>query len=145
MVPQRRAGGEGGDVVDETVVEIRREEDIVVARQAGRDLAKQMGYGLVDQSRIPTAISELARNILRYAGTGKVTVRSLSVPRPGIEVVAEDQGPGIANIKQAMTEGYSSSGGLGMGLPGTKRLMDEMEIDTAPGRGTIIVIRKWRR
>lgn len=129
---------------DEIVVPIHREEDIVRARSEGRDRARQLGFGLVDQSRIPTAISELARNILRYAGAGEIRIRTLSqAGRTGIEVTATDMGPGIQDVTRAMQDGFSTSGGLGMGLPGAKRLMGEMEIETAVGKGTTVTVRKW--
>ena len=128
---------------------IAGEPDIVAARQAAREVAKRLGFGMVDQSRIATAVSELTRNVVRYAtdGRGRVVIRELATPtsRMGIEIVVADDGPGIADVSEALREGVTSGPGLGMGLPGTKRLMDEMEIDTAPGRGTIVTIRKWRR
>lgn len=125
------------------------EDDIVAARQRARELAKQLGFGLVDQSRIATAVSELARNVVRYAvdGRGEVTIRAITgqSAATGLEVVVRDDGPGIANVEDALREGFTSGGGLGMGLPGTRRLMDEMAIDSAVGRGTTVTIRKWRR
>jgi serine/threonine-protein kinase RsbT len=127
---------------------IRTEDDIVAARQTARALAKGLGFGMVDQSRIATAVSELTRNVVRYAtgSVGDVYVRSVQGPRgSGLEVVVQDAGPGIADIGEAMREGFTSGAGMGMGLPGAKRLMDEMEIDSAVGRGTTITIRKWRR
>ena len=104
-----------------------------------------MGFGAIDQARIATAVSELARNIFLYAGTGTVTVRELDRSgRRGIEIMCEDQGPGISNIEVVMQDGYSTSRGMGMGLPGAKRLMDEFEIRSHEGIGTTIVCRKWR-
>jgi serine/threonine-protein kinase RsbT len=131
-------------MVNNITVEIAEEEDIVVARQKGRSVAKELGFSVVDQCRIATAISELARNIFLYAGTGLITIQILtSNNRKGVEVIAQDEGPGIADIKLALLDGYSTSNGLGMGLPGTKRLMDEFEIDSQTGKGTEIIIRKW--
>lgn len=128
----------------EETIPIRDEYDIVTARSAGKTIALSIGFGLVDQTRISTAISELARNILRYAKTGTVCVRLVTADgKDGIEVVAEDQGPGISNLELAMTDGHSTGKGLGAGLPGTKRLMDEFEIDTKVGRGTTVTTRKW--
>jgi serine/threonine-protein kinase RsbT len=131
------------------VVRVAGEEGIVAARQQARETAKEMGFGLVDQSRIATAVSELTRNVVRYAtgGQGDVLIRELepSAKGIGIEVIVRDDGPGIANVEQALREGFSTGTGLGMGLPGTRRLMDEMAIDSAPGRGTTVSIRKWRR
>jgi serine/threonine-protein kinase RsbT len=125
------------------------EEGIVAARQQARVVAKDLGFGLVDQSRIATAVSELTRNVVRYAtgGQGDVLIRELepSAKGIGIEVIVRDDGPGIANVEQAQREGFSTGIGLGMGLPGTRRLMDEMAIDSASGRGTTVSIRKWRR
>lgn len=125
------------------------EDDMIVARQRARLLAAEIGFGAVDQSRIATAVSELTRNVLRYAqdGRGEVLIRPLTkaTGARGIEIVVSDSGPGIADVELVMRPGYTSAGGLGLGLPGTKRLMDDMDIDTAPGRGTIVTVRKWRR
>lgn len=133
----------------ESTVLIDGEAGIVAARQRARELGRSLGFGAVDQSRIATAVSELARNVAQYAtdGQGRVVLRATESPsgRVGLEVVVSDEGPGIADLDQVMREGFSSGRGLGMGLPGTKRLMDEMEIDSGPGRGTVITIRKWRR
>ncbi len=122
--------------------------DMVNARVGGRDLAKTLGFGVIDQARIATAISELARNIVLYAGEGEVILRRIhdsSGQRVGLEAICADRGPGIPDIELAMRDGYSTSNGLGMGLPGTRRLMDEFEIDSIPGRGTTVTIRKWLR
>ncbi len=129
-------------------IAIAVEDDIVAARRQARDIAKALGFGAVDQSRIATAVSELARNVTRYAtdGRGEACVRALP-PSPrgqGIEVIVRDEGPGIPDIEQAMQAGFTSGGGLGMGLPGTRRLMDEMEIESTPA-GTVVTIRKWHR
>ena len=128
---------------------IHDESDIIRARQRAREIAKALGFGAVDQSRIATAVSELTRNVVRYAtnGRGEVLIRTLAGTQrgTGLEIAVSDEGPGIADIDQAMREGFTSGPGMGMGLPGTKRLMDEMEIDSVPGRGTLITIRKWRR
>ena len=124
---------------------IRSDLDIVIARTLARDTAKNMGFGAIDQARIATAVSELARNIFLYAGTGTVTVREIErAGRKGIEIFCEDQGPGIANIDTVMQDGYSTSRGMGMGLPGAKRLMDEFDIRSQEGVGTTITCRKWR-
>lgn len=127
------------------VVAINTDADVVSARQEGRSLAQKLGFSPVDQARITTAISELARNIVVYGVRGVVTVRDASRDgKKGIEVVFDDEGPGIADIEQAMIQGFTSGRGLGAGLPGTKRLMDDFEITSAPGQGCHIVIRKWR-
>jgi serine/threonine-protein kinase RsbT len=124
---------------------IRSDLDIVIARTLARDTAKALGFGAIDQARIATAVSELARNIFLYAGTGNVTVREVEKNgRKGIEIICEDQGPGIANIDLVMQDGYSTSRGMGMGLPGAKRLMDEFLIRSQEGTGTTITCRKWR-
>jgi serine/threonine-protein kinase RsbT len=128
---------------------IAGEDDIVAARRQAREIAKALGFGAVDQSRIATAVSELARNVTRYATDGRGDARIFALPPSargrGIEVVVRDSGPGIADIERAMEAGYTSGGGLGMGLPGTRRLMAEMEIVSAPGAGTVVTVRKWHR
>ena len=127
-------------------VYIRSESDIVATRRTVREVAKALGFGITDVTRIVTATSELARNVVLYAGSGvmrwREVARSGSV---GVELILEDNGPGITDIEQAMQEGFTTSGGLGLGLPGTKRLMDEFEIASEVGRGTRITVRKWRR
>lgn len=127
-------------------VSIRVERDIVTARQSVREVASHLGFGLTDCTRIVTAASELARNTFKYAGGGVMRWRLLQKDGvAGIELDFEDQGPGISDIPLALGEGYTTSGGLGMGLPGAKRLMDEMEIASEVGKGTKIVVRKWQR
>ena len=132
----------------ETTMEISTEDDIVAARQQARLMARALEFGMVDQSRIATAVSELTRNVLRYAtnSTGRIVIREKhNGDVVGIEIIVADDGPGIANMDEVLREGYSSGGGMGMGLPGTRRLMDEMNIDSAVGRGTTVTIRKWHR
>ncbi|MBC9785296.1 ATP-binding protein [Heliobacterium chlorum] len=126
-------------------VDIQREPDVVLARQAARRAAIEMGYSLVDQTRITTAVSELARNIFLYAGRGWMEYRQVarSDQGKGLEFLFQDEGPGIADIDLAMTVGYTSGGGLGMGLSGSQRLMDEFEIQSRLGEGTTIRIVKW--
>ncbi len=127
------------------ILPIQRETDIVLARQEGRALAQKVGFSAVDQARVTTAISELARNILVYSQRGQVTLRQLDgADRVGIEMEFDDDGPGIADLEQAMTQGFTTGKGLGAGLPGSKRLMDEFEIRTAPGAGVHIKVRKWK-
>lgn len=127
-------------------VPIDGEDAIVTARQRARALAQSLGFGALDQSRIATGVSELARNVVRYAtdGKGEARIRALGDGR-GIEVIVSDDGPGITDLEQALSVGFTSGRGLGMGLPGTRRLMDEMEVESAAGRGTTVTIRKWRR
>ncbi len=132
-------------IQDRTLL-IRSDLDIVSARVEGRDMAKVLGFGTIDQARIATAISELARNIVLYAGEGTVTLRVVERgARKGIEVLCEDHGPGIEDVELVMRDGYSTSRGLGMGLPGAKRLMDEFDISSELGVGTTVVVRKWLR
>ena len=127
-------------------VDIYTEWDIVAARQLGRNEAKAVGFGTVDQARITTAISELARNIYLYAGKGKIEIERLSSNGAhGIAIIARDEGPGIVDVKKVMEDGYSTSGGLGAGLPGVKRLMDEFDLETTPGEGTSIRVVKMLR
>lgn len=127
-------------------IDIQREEDIIIARQQGREMARTLGFGAVDQSRIATAISELTRNIVRYANHGVTYLRPVErLGRRGIEIVCQDEGPGIPDVDHALTEGVSGGRGLGIGLPGTRRLMDEMDIQSSVGVGTTVTIRKWLR
>lgn len=127
-------------------IAIASELHIVAARQKGRELAAEHGFTSTDQTLIATAISEIARNILSYAKQGEVLITAVSeAGRRGIRVEARDQGPGIADLERAMRDGYSTGGSLGMGLPGTKRLMDQFEIDSKPGAGTTVVMTKWLR
>lgn len=127
-------------------VAIQEETDIVVARRAVRDAAAHVGFGHVDTTRIVTAASELARNTFKYGAGGVMYWRSLvDGDRKGIELRFEDHGPGIPDLEAAMKEGFSSAGGLGMGLPGAKRLMDEMELHSTVGAGTTVIVKKWLR
>lgn len=126
------------------VIVVKMSEDIVTARQAGRELAAELGFSLTDRTMISTAISEIARNITSYAGVGEV--RLLVGDREGrkaLVVQAEDQGPGIRDISRALEDGFSTGRGLGLGLPGARRLMDRLTIDSAPGRGTLVEMWKW--
>ena len=123
---------------------INAEGDIVMVRKLVRNVASELGFGITDVTRIVTAASELSRNVYQYAGKGNMRWRALRDDhRAGIELCFEDQGPGIADIPQAMEAGYTTGGGLGLGLPGTKRLMDEMTLESHPGQGTNVTIRKW--
>lgn len=119
-------------------------EDVVAARSAGRELAQKLGFSMGEATLVATAISELARNIVTYAGRGEILISLVrNGTRRGIHVVARDQGPGIADIDLAMRQGYSTSGGLGIGLPGVRRIMDEFAI-ASDGRGTAVTITKWK-
>ncbi len=127
-------------------IPIASDTDVVTARQRGRELAAECGFGSGDQTVIMAAISEIARNILNYAKRGEVILSvHLDGERSGLMVVARDQGPGIADVSRAMQDGYSTSGGLGLGLPGARRLMDEFDIVSTPGEGTTVTMRKWSR
>lgn len=127
-----------------TNVTVKSDKDIVVARHNGRSLAATLGFSSTDCTLIATAISELARNIVLYAKEGVIIIGvAQKGARQGIIVTAKDQGPGIADIAQAMMEGFSTSRSLGLGLPGVKRLMDEMEIVSKVGYGTTVTAKKW--
>ncbi|MDC3415233.1 anti-sigma regulatory factor [Aquibacillus sp. 3ASR75-11] len=130
----------------QSCVTIQKEWDIVGARQMGRNIAKEIGFGTVDQARIATAISELARNIYLYAGSGEICFERLeTIDRKGIGIYAIDKGPGMEEVSRVMEDGFSTSGGLGAGLPGVKRLMDEFDIVSEVGKGTKITVMKWIR
>lgn len=130
----------------ETHVAIEHEGDIVTARQKGRELAASRGLSLTEQTLVATAISEVARNIVVYAGRGEVVLAPVEKNgRRGVMVVARDEGPGIANPELAMRDGYSTAQSLGMGLPGAKRLMDEFQLHSAVGQGTVVTMKKWGR
>jgi serine/threonine-protein kinase RsbT len=124
---------------------IQSSADVVSVRQAVRAAAMDQSFSLVDQTKLVTAASELARNTLDYGGGGNVRVEHLiDGARKGVRLIFKDQGPGIADIELAMRDGYTSGGGLGLGLGGAKRLVNEFQIDSAPGKGTTITITRWR-
>jgi serine/threonine-protein kinase RsbT len=130
----------------EVVVPIRADVDVVVARQKIRGLVSDLRFSGSELTLIATAISEVARNIVSYAGNGEIVMRVIQRgQRRGITVVARDRGPGIADIERAMKDGFSTSRGLGLGLPGSKRLMDEFELVSEVGKGTEITMTKWER
>jgi serine/threonine-protein kinase RsbT len=132
--------------VGDTYVAIERETDIVTARQRGRQLAAEIGFSTTEQTIIALAISEIARNIISYAQRGSVTLfRVEANGRRGIAIIAQDSGPGIADVELAMRDGYSTGNSLGVGLPGAKRVMDEFELQTAVGQGTTVTMKKWLR
>lgn len=133
-------------MADEISVAIAGEADIVVARAEGRALAARLGFSRTDATLIATAISEVGRNVLLHAGGGEIALaEETASERTGIVVVARDRGPGIADVPQAMSDGYATKNGLGLGLPGTRRLMDDFAIETEVGRGTTVTMRKWRQ
>jgi serine/threonine-protein kinase RsbT len=130
----------------ETLVPIRSDLDILTARQKGRALASELGFSSSHLTVIATAISELARNIVLYAKRGEIVLRRVDEDgRSGIVVVARDEGPGITDVNLAMQTGYSTSGSLGLGLPGVRRLMDEFSISSGAGQGTSVTATKWKR
>ena len=131
---------------DELVVQIRADADVLLARQKARELAKSLRFSGSELTLIATAISEVARNIVTYAKRGEIVLRLVNQGRRrGIRVIAQDQGPGIADIPRAMEDGYSTSSSLGLGLPGSKRLMDDFDIVSALGKGTTVTMTKWER
>ena len=129
----------------EARVAIASDEDMVQARAEGRALAAQLGFSRTDATLVATAISEVARNIVVHAGRGEVVMKAVyDSDRHGIVVVARDSGPGIRDIESAMRDGRGAPGGLGLGLPGAKRLMDEFHVDSRVGAGTTVTMKKWR-
>jgi len=137
------SGPVSGETPQTVVVRIKAEEDVVRARAVGRDLSRRLGFTEVAQTKVATAISELARNIVNYAGVGEISVRALAGTRRGVEVVARDEGPGIADPELVMSGNYRSKSGMGAGLRGTRRLVDEFEIETQIGKGTTVRVRKY--
>jgi serine/threonine-protein kinase RsbT len=134
----------GATVAANFVVDVNNSDDIVTARQAGHELARQLGFSLTDVTMIATAISEIARNITSYAGQGEVRVGvQYRDGRQALVVRAEDDGPGIADIERALEDGYSTGRGLGLGLPGARRLMDRLVVESTPGKGTVVEMWKW--
>jgi serine/threonine-protein kinase RsbT len=129
---------------DNIRIKINQEYDIVTARQEVRKMAQLAGFSGSDLTIIATAVSELARNIISYAKQGEVTLSLLQESgRNGVQIVAQDDGPGILNIKEAMEDGFSTGNSLGLGLPGAKRLMDEFKIESDVGKGTQVTLKKW--
>ena len=127
------------------VIQARTSQDVVLVRQAVRAWAIAQGLGIVDQTKIVTAASELARNTVEYGGGGTVRLEALQEGvRRGLRLTFEDQGPGIADIGLALTDGYTTGGGMGLGLSGAKRLSHEFEIKSEPGVGTIVSILRWK-
>ena len=130
---------------NEIQVPINSDQDIVAARQKGRSLAAALGFSSGDATLIATAISELARNIIAYAKSGEIRLKVINgSARQGIQLVAHDQGPGIPDVQQALRDGFSTSGSLGLGLPGVVRLVDEFEIVSEENRGTTVTAKKWK-
>jgi serine/threonine-protein kinase RsbT len=133
-------------VENEIQVPIKSDQDIVTARQQGRLLATALGFSSGDATLIATAISELARNIVTYAKSGEIRLTAINgSARQGIQMIAQDHGPGISDIAQALRDGFSTSGSLGLGLPGVRRLVDEFQIVSEKNRGTTVTAQKWKR
>jgi serine/threonine-protein kinase RsbT len=132
---------------DVSVIPIESDADVVTARQQAREMAGRLELTSTDQTLLATAISEVARNITTYAKRGEVELSMIRDDggREGIRVIARDQGPGIENLDLALQDGYTSGSGLGLGLPGARRLVDDFDIETAPGRGTTVTLVMWRR
>ncbi len=151
-IPPHYAGADPGvhlhgsaaePALDEVHVAINCDADIVTARQAARELASRLGFSRTDLTILATAVSEMTRNIVRFAGTGEVVIELIDGPRRGVQVVARDTGPGIPDVDKALADGYSTYDGLGLGLPGARRLMDEFAVVSEPGRGTTVTMTKW--
>ena len=124
---------------------VQTSEDVVSIRQAVRQRAVELGFNLVDQTKIVTAASELARNTVQYGGGGRVTIEGLeAMGRRGLRLTFEDDGPGIPDVEVAMRDGFTTGGGLGLGLSGARRLSNEFQIESAAGKGTRVVITRWR-
>jgi serine/threonine-protein kinase RsbT len=126
-------------------IAIKIEGDIVRARGAGREMCRELGFTEINQVKVATAISELARNIFHYAQTGQIALKKLGAPRPGIEIIATDKGPGIPDLKLVLSGSYQSRTGMGKGLLGARRLVDFFEVETGPDKGTRVVLRKFAR
>ena len=132
-------------ITNSDVVPVRSEQDIVLARQHVRRVAQEVGFGIVDQTKIVTAASELARNTVVYGLGGEMRWETLQDGiRKGLRLHFIDHGPGIEDVSRALADGWTSGSGLGLGLPGAKRLSNEFEIDTSPGRGTRVTITRWK-
>ena len=128
-----------------SVLEIRSSEDVVRVRQATRATAVALGFSLIDQTKLVTAASELARNTLEHGGGGEVRIEALeSGPKKGLRLTFSDEGPGIVDVNQALKDGFTTGNGLGLGLGGARRLSNEFEIDSVPGAGTRIRMARWR-
>ena len=131
-------------LTDEVLVHVSSDADVVEAREKGRELSARLGFSSIDLTLIVTAISEVARNILLYAQEGEILLKvDNDGGHAGITVVARDEGPGIPDLEMAMRDSYSTGNGLGLGLPGARRLMDEFEIESEISKGTTVVMKKW--
>jgi RNA polymerase sigma factor (sigma-70 family) len=135
--------GRGQQRDDEIRIKVSSDADVVLARQGARDLAARLGFSRTELTVLATAVSEITRNIVRFTDGGEVVVELLETPRPGVRIVARDAGPGIADLDKALIDGYSTYRGLGLGLPGARRLMDEFDVESSPGKGTTVTMTKW--
>ncbi|ACT92915.1 anti-sigma regulatory factor [Dyadobacter fermentans] len=127
------------------ILSVRQERDVVICRNRVKEVAAKLGMGIVNQTKLITAVSELARNMLIYGGGGNVLLQTVTRGRePGVQLIFEDKGPGIADIKKAMQDGFTTGKSMGMGLPGAKRLVSEFSIDSTVGKGTTVKIIKWK-
>jgi serine/threonine-protein kinase RsbT len=131
-------------VVHSETIPVVSEPDMVAVRRRVREVAAKVGLSLVDQTKLVTAASELARNTLIYGGGGSMLLESLNGPRLGIRLTFVDNGPGIANVELALRDGFTTGAGLGLGLGGSKRLVNEFEIDSTPGKGTKVAVTRWK-
>jgi serine/threonine-protein kinase RsbT len=132
-------------VVRDEELSLRSEDEVVRVRQVAREWSITLGFGLVDQTKIVTAASELARNTVIYGGGGSVRLEALNDgPRRGLRLTFEDKGPGIADLTLALKDGYTTGNGLGLGLGGAKRLMSEFHIESTPGQGTRVAVTRWK-
>jgi serine/threonine-protein kinase RsbT len=131
-------------VISTETVPVQSEPDVVAVRRRVRDASAKLGFSLVDQTKVVTAASELARNTIIYGGGGTMQLDLLNGPRNGLRLTFEDHGPGIANIELALRDGFTTGGGLGLGLGGAKRLVSDFEIASRPGEGTRVSITRWK-
>ena len=131
-------------VVSTETVPVKTEPDVVAVRRRVREVSAQMGFSLVDQTKVVTAASELARNTIIHGGGGKLCLEALNGPRRGLRLTFEDNGPGIPDIELALRDGFTTGSGLGLGLGGSKRLVNEFQIFSRPGEGTMVVVTRWK-
>jgi anti-sigma regulatory factor (Ser/Thr protein kinase) len=136
---ERRPAGD-----NEVKIRVQKDADVVRARKSARELASKLEFSRTDLTLIATAVSEIARNIVRFAGNGEMYIELVDQPRPGVRIVARDTGPGIPDVDLALTDGYSTYRGLGLGLPGARRLMDEFTLISETDVGTTVTMTKWR-
>jgi RNA polymerase sigma factor (sigma-70 family) len=137
--------GRGQQRDDEIRIKVSSDGDVVLARQGARDLAARLGFSRTELTVLATAVSEITRNIVRFTDGGEVVISLIEHPRSGVRIVARDAGPGIADLDRALIDGYSTYRGLGLGLPGARRLMDEFDVESSPGKGTTVTMTKWLR